>query len=142
MTGWRIGMACGNAGIIAGLSRVKTNVDSGAFDAVQKAAIAALTGPQDCVRDACRIYEGRRDVLVKGLLALGFEVEAPKATFYVWMAVDDCMGFATRLLDEAGIVVTPGIGFGSGGDGYVRFALTRSTDRIQEAVDRIGRLSR
>ncbi len=141
MTGWRIGMACGNAEIIAGLSRVKTNVDSGVFDAVQRAAIAALSGPQDCIRDACRIYQDRRDVLIKGLLALGFDVEAPKATFYVWMAVDDCMKFATRLLDEAGIVVTPGIGFGSGGDGFVRFALTRSTDRISEAVDRIAGLS-
>jgi LL-diaminopimelate aminotransferase len=141
MTGWRIGMACGNASIVAGLSRVKTNVDSGVFDAVQRAAIAALSGPQDCVRDACRIYQERRDVLVRGLRALGFDVEAPKATFYVWMAVDDCMKFATRLLDEAGIVVTPGIGFGSGGDGYVRFALTRSSERILEAVDRIGRLS-
>ncbi len=141
MTGWRIGMACGNADIIAGLGRVKTNVDSGVFDAVQRAAIAALAGPQDCVRDACRTYEKRRDVLVKGLHALGFDVTAPRATFYVWMAVDDCMQFATRLLDEAGIVVTPGIGFGSGGDGYVRFALTRSTERIQEALDRIGGLS-
>ena len=141
MTGWRIGMACGNAEIIAGLGRVKTNVDSGVFDAVQKAAIAALTGSQDCVRDACRVYQKRRDVLIKGLHALGFDVTAPKATFYVWMAVDDSMQFATRLLDEAGIVVTPGIGFGSGGDGYVRFALTRSTERILEALDRIGGLS-
>jgi LL-diaminopimelate aminotransferase len=141
MTGWRIGMACGNAGIIAGLGRVKTNVDSGVFDAVQHAAIAALSGPQDCIREACRIYGERRDVLVAGLRSLGYAVEAPKATFYVWMAVDDCMRFATRLLEEAGIVVTPGIGFGDGGDGYVRFALTRSTDRIREAVDRLGRLA-
>ncbi|MCG7854478.1 MAG: aminotransferase class I/II-fold pyridoxal phosphate-dependent enzyme, partial [Methanoregulaceae archaeon] len=93
------------------------------------------------VREACRIYEERRDVLVAGLRSLGYAVEAPKATFYVWMAVDDCMQFATRLLDEAGIVVTPGIGFGDGGDGYVRFALTRSTERIREAVDRMGRLA-
>ncbi|MDD1705959.1 MAG: LL-diaminopimelate aminotransferase [Methanoregulaceae archaeon] len=140
MTGWRIGMACGNAEIIAGLGRVKTNVDSGVFDAVQKAAATALSGPQDCVREACRIYQERRNVLIKGLHGLGFDVEAPKATFYVWMAVDDCMKFATRLLDEAGIVVTPGIGFGAGGDGYVRFALTRSSERISEAVDRIGGL--
>ncbi len=140
MTGWRIGMACGNPDIITGLGRVKTNVDSGVFDAVQEAAIAALTGPQDCIRDACRTYQERRDTLVKGLGALGFEVQAPKATFYVWMEVDDCMQFATRLLDEAGIVVTPGVGFGSGGDGYVRFALTRSTGRIQEAVDRMREL--
>jgi LL-diaminopimelate aminotransferase len=137
MTGWRIGMACGNAQIIAGLGRVKTNVDSGVFDAVQRAAVAALAGPQDCVREACRIYQDRRDVLVTGLRSLGFEVSAPKATFYVWMAVDNCMTFATRLLDEAGIVVTPGIGFGSGGDGYVRFALTRPSERIREALARM-----
>jgi LL-diaminopimelate aminotransferase len=137
MTGWRIGMACGNARIIAGLGRVKTNVDSGVFDAVQRAAVAALAGSQDCVRDACRIYQDRRDVLVTGLRSLGFEVTAPKATFYVWMAIDDCMTFATRLLDEAGIVVTPGIGFGGGGDGYVRFALTRSSERIREALARM-----
>jgi LL-diaminopimelate aminotransferase len=137
MTGWRIGMACGNADILAGLGRVKTNVDSGVFDAVQRAAIAALTGPQDCVKDACHVYQERRDVLVTGLRSLGYEVTAPKATFYVWMPVDDCMTFATRLLDEAGIVVMPGIGFGNGGNGYVRFALTRSSERIREAVDRM-----
>lgn len=141
MTGWRIGMACGNAEIVAGLSRVKTNVDSGVFDAVQHAAIAALSGPQDCVREACRIYEERRDALVSGLRSLGYIVSPPKATFYVWMPVDDCMQFATRLLNEAGIVVTPGIGFGNGGDGYVRFALTRSTERIREAIERLERLS-
>lgn len=141
MTGWRIGMACGNAEIVAGLSRVKTNVDSGVFDAVQHAAIAALSGPQDCVREACRIYEERRDALVTGLRSLGYIVSPPKATFYVWMPVDDCMQFAARLLNEAGIVVTPGIGFGNGGDGYVRFALTRSTERIREAIERLERLS-
>ena len=137
MTGWRIGMACGNAEILAGLGRVKTNVDSGVFDAVQRAAIVALGGPQDCVRDACRTYQERRDVLVTGLRSFGYEITAPKATFYVWMAVDDCMTFTTRLLNEAGIVVTPGIGFGNGGNGYVRFALTRSSERILEAIDRM-----
>ena len=137
MTGWRIGMACGNADVIAGLGRVKTNVDSGVFNAVQHAAITALSGPQDCIREACGIYQERRDLLVKGLANLGFKVNAPSATFYVWMAVDDCMKFATRMLNEAGIVVTPGIGFGSAGDGYVRFALTRSTERISEAIDRM-----
>lgn len=137
MTGWRIGMAIGNSAILAGLARVKTNVDSGVFDAVQRAAIAALSGPTDCVREACRVYRERRDTLVSGLRALGFAVEPPKATFYVWVPVDDCMAFATRLLDEAGIVVTPGVGFGSGGEGYVRFALTRSTERIREALERM-----
>ncbi len=137
MTGWRIAMAVGNPEIIAGLGRVKTNVDSGVFDAVQHAAITALSGPQDCIRDACAVYQERRDLLVRGLLDLGFSVKPPKATFYVWMAVDDCMKFATRMLDEAGIVVTPGIGFGTAGEGYVRFALTRSTERIREALDRM-----
>lgn len=137
MTGWRIGMAVGNGTILSGLGRVKTNVDSGVFDAVQRAGICALSGSDDCVREACRIYQERRDVLVGGLRKLGFLVDAPKATFYVWMPVEDCMAFATRMLDEAGIVVTPGIGFGSGGAGYVRFALTRSTGRIQEALGRM-----
>lgn len=137
MTGWRIGMAVGNEKVLSGLGTVKTNVDSGVFDAVQRAAICALAGPDDPVRDACRIYQERRDVLVQGLRELGFTVEAPKATFYVWMAVGDCMAFATRMLDEAGIVVTPGIGFGSSGNGFVRFALTRSTGRIREALARM-----
>jgi LL-diaminopimelate aminotransferase len=137
MTGWRIGMACGNPGIIAGLGRVKTNIDSGAFDAIQHAAIAALSGSQDCVRQACAIYEERRDVLVNGLCEIGFDVTAPKATFYVWLPVEDSMAFAAKLLDEAGIVATPGVGFGRYGDGYVRFAITRSVERISEAVDRM-----
>ncbi len=130
-------MACGNADIIAGLGRVKTNVDSGAFDAIQRASIVALTGPQDCVDDACRIYQERRDVLVNGLRELGFEITAPKATFYVWLKVDDSMKFAAKMLNEAGIVVTPGVGFGENGEGYVRFAITRSVERIKEALERM-----
>ena len=141
MTGWRIGMACGNAEVLAGLKRVKTNVDSGVFNAVQHAAIAALTGPQDVVRRSSQIYEERRDVLVAGLQGLGYLVTPPKATFYVWMPVDDGMAFSRRLLSESGIVATPGVGFGECGKGYIRFAITRSVDRIREAVDRIGRLS-
>jgi len=137
MTGWRIGMAVGNSDVIAGLGRVKTNVDSGVFDAVQRAAITALSGPQDCVRDACRVYQERRDVLVSGLQDLGFDVLLPRATFYVWVPSEDCMAFAGRLLSEAGIVATPGIGFGSGGEGYVRFAITRPVARIQEAIGRM-----
>jgi LL-diaminopimelate aminotransferase len=137
MTGWRIGMAVGNAEILAGLGRVKTNVDSGVFNAVQVAAITALHGPQDCVKDACRIYQERRDVLISGLRDLGFDVPSPKATFYVWLPVHDCMAFSARLLNEAGIVATPGIGFGSSGEGYVRFALTRPVARIREALERM-----
>lgn len=140
MTGWRIGMAVGNAEILAGLGRVKTNVDSGVFNAVQHAGIAALTGSQDCVKDACSIYQERRDVLVNGLRDMGIDVPLPKATFYVWMPARDCMKTAADLLTGAGVVATPGVGFGSGGDGYVRFAITRSVDRIREAIERIRRL--
>jgi len=140
MTGWRIGMAVGNPEILSGLGRVKTNVDSGVFNAVQRAAIAALSGPQDCVAKACSIYEERRDVLVAGLQDLGFDIPVPKATFYVWVPVEDCMGFAGRLLNEAGIVATPGIGFGSAGEGYVRFAITRPVSRIREALERMRKM--
>jgi len=140
MTGWRIGMAVGNAEILAGLGRVKTNVDSGVFNAVQHAAITALSGPQDCVRQACAIYQERRDVLVAGLREIGFDVPLPKATFYVWLPVNDCMAFAAKLLNETGIVATPGVGFGSSGEGYVRFAVTRPVARIREAIDRMRRL--
>ncbi len=138
MTGWRIAYACGSAEVIAGLGKVKTNVDSGASQIIQEAAIAALLGPQECVRENVRVYQERRDVLVRGLRRLGFDVEKPKATFYVWMPVPegDSMGFAQRLLD-AGVVVTPGVGFGEYGEGYVRFALTQPVERIEEALERM-----
>ena len=141
MTGWRIGMAVGNKDIIRGLGIVKTNIDSGTFNPVQHAAIAALSGPQDCVADACAIYQERRDVLVNGLQKLGFEIEAPKATFYVWLKVNDSMAVAAKMLNEVGIVVTPGIGFGTSGEGYVRFAITRSVDRIRQAIERMESVS-
>jgi len=137
MTGWRIGMAVGNAEILAGLGRIKTNVDSGVFNAVQQAAITALSGPQDCVKEACTIYEERRDVLIAGLRDLGFDVPSPKATFYVWLPVNDCMSFTAKLLNEAGIVATPGVGYGASGEGYVRFAITRPVARIKEAIERM-----
>ena len=137
MTGWRIGMACGNKDLISAFGRVKTNIDSGVFDAVQKAAITALTGPQDCVKNACAIYQERRDALVEGLRSLGFNVFVPKATFYVWMKVNDSAAFTEKMINEAGIVVTPGNGFGPNGEGYVRFAITRTVDRINEAIERM-----
>jgi len=140
MTGWRIGMAVGNKEILSGLGRVKTNVDSGVFNAVQHAAITALTGPQTCVTDACAVYKERRDVLIAGLRDLGFDVPTPKATFYVWLPVDDCMSFVAKLLNEAGIVATPGVGFGASGEGYVRFAITRPVARITEAIERMRRI--
>ncbi len=140
MTGWRIGFAVGNEEILKGLLKVKTNVDSGVFQAVQEAAIVALTGSYECIEENCRIYQERRDVLVRGLRELGLEVEKPKATFYVWCEVPegyDSMGFAKKLLEEAGILVTPGLGFGEYGEGFVRFALTRDVKTIEEAIERL-----
>ena len=136
MTGWRVGMACGNKDLIEAFGRVKTNIDSGVFNAVQKAAVAALSGPQDCVRDACRIYQERRDALAAGLRSLGFTVASPKATFYLWLKVTDSEAFTEKMLN-AGIVVTPGNGFGVSGEGFVRFAITRPVDRINEAIERM-----
>jgi LL-diaminopimelate aminotransferase len=141
MTGWRIGMAVGNKEVIRGLGLIKTNIDSGTFNPVQYAAIAALSGPQDCVADACAIYQERRNVLVNGLGKLGFDIQPPKATFYIWLKVEDSMAAAAKMLNEAGIVVTPGVGFGRSGEGYVRFAITRSVDRIKEAVERMETVS-
>jgi LL-diaminopimelate aminotransferase len=143
MTGWRLGFAVGHAQILAGLGRVKTNLDSGVFQAVQVAGIAALTGPQQCVADNCKVYQERRDVLVAALRELGFEVTPPKATFYVWVPVPKgftAKRFSMELLLKAGVVMTPGSGFGAAGEGYIRAALTVSVDRIREAVARIKRL--
>lgn len=140
MTGWRIGFAVGCADVISGLGQIKSNIDSGAFQAIQIAGIAALEGDQTCVEEMRRTYTERRDVLVEGLRSMGFSVEAPRATFYLWMEVprgETSAGFTSRLLTEAGIVTTPGNGFGAPGEGYIRMALTVSTDRIREAVDRI-----
>ncbi|WP_421908879.1 LL-diaminopimelate aminotransferase [Methanolacinia petrolearia] len=140
MTGWRLGMAAGGEEFISGLGRVKTNIDSGAFDAIQRVGITALTSSQQSVADACKVYQERRDILISGLKGLGFDVAAPKATFYVWMKVPDSMSFARKMLDEAGIIVTPGTGFGRNGEGYVRFAITRDTNRISEALERMRRI--
>jgi LL-diaminopimelate aminotransferase len=141
MTGWRLGFAVGNRDILAGLGKVKTNVDSGAFESIQEAGIAALTGPQDCVRAMNKIYRERRDALLTGLRGLGLEVKPPKATFYVWAHVNGkASDFSTMLLEKAGIVATPGNGFGEYGEGYVRFALTQSVERINEAVERMRKL--
>jgi LL-diaminopimelate aminotransferase len=143
MTGWRIGFAVGNSEILNGLGKVKTNVDSGAFEAVQEAGIEAMRGPQQCISDMNKIYTQRRDALMVGLKELGIDVQPPKATFYIWVRVPEghsSMGFSKILLEEAGIVATPGVGFGDYGDGYVRFSLTRSVERINEAVERMRHL--
>ncbi|NVM57477.1 MAG: LL-diaminopimelate aminotransferase [Desulfobacterales bacterium] len=140
MTGWRIGFAVGCADIINGLGQIKSNIDSGQFQAIQIAGIAALEGDQTCVEEMRRTYAERRDILVDGLHSMGFSVDRPRATFYVWMEAPrgyTSAGFASRLLTEAGIVTTPGNGFGAAGEGYVRMALTIRRDRIREAVERI-----
>ncbi|AEH60970.1 LL-diaminopimelate aminotransferase [Methanosalsum zhilinae DSM 4017] len=143
MTGWRLAFAAGNSEIINGLGKVKSNIDSGAFDAIQKAGITALASSQQCVEDMNKTYTSRRDTLLKGLKEMGLEVKPPKATFYVWAPVPEkykSIEFSKLLLEEAGIVATPGVGFGEYGEGYIRFALTRSVDRISEAVERMGKL--
>jgi len=141
MTGWRIGWAAGNAEIIGGLGRIKSNIDSGIFEAIQVAGIEALEGDQQCLDDMRAIYTERRDILVDGLKKLGINAIAPKATFYVWFEVPSgytSASFAGLLLEKAGIVATPGNGFGDPGEGYVRMALTVSKERIAEAVNRIA----
>ncbi len=143
MTGWRIGFAVGCADVISGLGQVKSHIDSGAFQAVQIAGITALEGSQACVGDMTRTYAARRDVLVAGLRAVGLSVERPLATFYIWAQVPEgytSAGFSSLLLTETGIVTTPGNGFGTAGEGYVRMALTVDRERICEAVERIKRI--
>ncbi|WP_456330512.1 LL-diaminopimelate aminotransferase [Archaeoglobus sp.] len=141
MTGWRIGFACGNKEILAGLLKVKTNVDSGVFEAIQEAAIAAMDGPDSVIDENCRVYQRRRDLLVEGLNEVGIEAEKPKATFYVWAKVNrNSVDFVKQLIDKAGIVATPGVGFGKSGEGYVRFALTRGEEVIEKAIERLKKL--
>ena len=140
MTGWRIGFASGNAGVIAGLGKVKENVDSGAFQAVQYAGIEALNGPQDEAKRNIKIFEERRDLMVSGLRELGWGVRKPKATFYLWFKVPDdrsSIEFCKDVLDKTGIVMTPGVGFGQHGEGYVRLALTQPRERLIEAIERL-----
>jgi len=141
MTGWRLGFAVGNSDMLAGLGKIKSNVDSGAFEAVQEAGIAALSGSQDCVRDMNLVYKDRRDALIKGLNELGMDVDPPRATFYVWVKVKGrSLEFTKMLLEKSGIVATPGVGFGEYGEGYIRFALTQSVERINEAIERMHKL--
>ncbi|MEA3328278.1 MAG: LL-diaminopimelate aminotransferase [Candidatus Omnitrophota bacterium] len=146
MAGWRIGYCVGNADILKVLAKTKSYIDFGMFQAVQWAAIKALNGPQDCVKQAVQMYQLRRDVLVDNLRKVGWDVERPKATFYVWAHIPlkysalTSMEFTSFLLKETGVVVAPGIGFGEYGEGYIRFALVEPEDRIKEAVNRIGKL--
>ena len=143
MTGWRIAFAVGNREVVGGLGRIKTNIDSGAFQAVQIAGIEALNGYGTEMEEIMGIYTARRNLLVKALRSAGLEVESPKATFYLWVKIPNGYSsaqFATLLMEKSGIVGTPGNGFGDAGEGYIRFALTVGEDRIREAEDRLKEL--
>ena len=140
MTGWRVGMAVGNAGIIDALRRVKSNLDSGIPQAIQYAAMEALTGSQDCVKEHNEIYQRRRDRLLQTLNQIGLKANPPRASLYIWARVPDgynSIEFATTLLDEAGVVVTPGVSYGKHGEGYIRLSLTIPDERLEEAMVRL-----
>jgi LL-diaminopimelate aminotransferase len=143
MTGWRVGFAIGAAPMIAALGQVKANTDSGIFTAIQHAAKTALDEYESLTPPIRALYKGRRDAFIAGLRKLGWDVPAPSATFYVWIPC--AKGYSStelcsRLLDEADVVTTPGLGFGRTADGFIRAALTVETPRLVEAVDRIGKL--
>lgn len=140
MTGWRIGWAAGNADAVEVLGRFKSNVDSGIFQAIQYAAITALTGPQDCVEEMKQVYNERRDIAMDGLAKLGLKAVPPQGSFYFWIPVPDgytSASFAETVLEKTGVIVTPGSGYGQYGEGYFRIALTVDKERLQEAFDRI-----
>jgi len=142
MTGWRIGWAVGSPEAIEALGVVKTNLDSGPFTAVQRAAIAALEGPQDHLDELRATYQRRRDLVVGTLNELGWSLKPPLGSCYVWAPVPEgetSVGFADRLLDDVGVFVAPGNGYGDLGEGYVRFSLTVPDDRLSEAMERIGK---
>jgi LL-diaminopimelate aminotransferase len=143
MTGWRVGFVVGNAAAVGAMGKVKTNIDSGVFQAVQEAAIAALEGGEETLREYCAIYQKRRDLMVDAVRGLGLDCAKPRATFYIWAEVPKgytSVSFTERVLKETGVVVTPGSGFGKGGEGFVRFSLTVANERLQEAVERIKAL--
>jgi LL-diaminopimelate aminotransferase len=140
MTGWRIGFAVGNQSVIHGLGKIKTNLDSGIFQAIQEAGIEALRSPDSVTDNIRKIYQERRDRLVKGLKDVGLELDPPQATFYLWTRVPKgytSSEFTALLLEKAGIMTTPGNGFGEAGEGYIRMALTVGIERIKEAVERM-----
>ncbi len=133
-------MVVGNAGIIDALRRVKSNLDSGIPQAIQQAAIEALTGPQDCVTEHNTIYERRRDRVLQTLNQIGLKARPPSASLYIWARVPagyTSLEFATSLLDHAGVVVTPGISYGKYGEGYIRLSLTVPDQRLEEALARL-----
>ncbi len=140
MPGWRVGFMCGNKTLVAALTRMKSYLDYGMFTPIQVAAIAALEGPQDCVRDIVNMYRSRRDVLCDGLNSIGWKVEKPRATMFVWAPIPEpyralgSLEFTKKMLQEAKVAVSPGIGFGEYGDGFVRFGLIENEHRTRQAI--------
>ncbi len=141
MTGWRIGMVVGNAVMVDALKRVKSNLDSGIPQAIQYAAIEALRGPQDCIQEHNAIYQRRRDLVVDMLNSIGLEAKSPKASLYVWAKVPEgytSADLATDLIEQVGVVVTPGAGYGQGGEGYVRLSLTIPDAGLVKGLSRLA----
>ena len=140
MPGWRVGFMSGNKTLIAALSRIKSYLDYGTFTPIQIAAITALEGPQDCVAEICNMYQSRRDVLCDGLNSIGWTVEKPKATMFLWAPIPQqyldmgSLEFSKKLLAEAKVAVSPGIGFGEYGDSFVRFGLIENEHRTRQAI--------
>ncbi len=140
MTGWRVGWVCGNAEVVAAMSQMKSNLDSGIFQPLQYAAIEALEGDQGPMQETIAVYQKRRDLLVEGLNKVGWKVTKPAASLYIWTKVptkESSMQFCQRVLEKTGVVVTPGNGFGESGEGYFRMSLTLPTERIEEAITRL-----
>lgn len=141
MTGWRIGMVSGSSRIIEGIGKVKSNIDSGNFGAVQDAGIAALRSPPEVVNGLRAVYRERIEILYSALSDIGLELSKPKATFYLWAWTGgDSREYAKMLLERTGIVVTPGVGFGEHGEGYIRLSVTQPTERIEMAAERLRNL--
>jgi LL-diaminopimelate aminotransferase len=140
MTGWRAGLVVGNAEVVERYRHLKTNLDSGMFEAVQRATIAALTQARDFPRQMSEVYRRRRDLVAEGLTAIGLEIDPPKATPYFWVRVPEghtSASFTELVLEEAGVVVSPGPSYGPSGEGFVRLSLTVPDERLEEAVGRI-----
>jgi alanine-synthesizing transaminase len=143
MPGWRVGFAAGNRKLVGALTRIKSYLDYGAFTPVQVAAVAALNGPQDCVQEIRDLYRSRRDALIQGLAAAGWNVPSPPASMFAWAPIPPqfrdlgSLGFSKLLLQKAGVAVSPGIGFGEYGDGHVRLALVENVQRIRQATRNI-----
>ncbi len=140
MPGWRVGFMVGNKKLVGALARLKSYFDYGTFTPIQVASIAALEGPQECVKEICEVYRKRRDVLIDGLNKIGWHVPSPHATMFVWAAIPEeykkmgSLEFSKLLLTEAKVAVSPGIGFGEYGDGHVRFALIENEERTRQAL--------